>query len=251
MSARIGVIPDIHMRSAHRSEIRDLLESTASHLRRFDPDLVVALGDVIEEEDERTDAEHVELVAETLAFDCPVRFLAGNHDSETLSHDRLEELFGNELWGSQRIGGEKLVFLNTSSPWLDGARGEVTDDQLSMLREETAAGEPFTIFVHHPIHYYDVSNSYWWSTFPERAFCGNKKRVIDALDPKLVRGVINGHTHENVLTNYRGVEHVTLNAFSKETRERPITGTYAEVVIEDTVDVTVKLEDELVRRYEF
>ncbi|MCW8173178.1 hypothetical protein D8S78_18945 [Natrialba swarupiae] len=39
---------------------------------------------------------------------------------------------------------------------------------------ESAAGEPFTIFVHHPIHYYDVSNSYWWSTYPERAFCGNK-----------------------------------------------------------------------------
>ncbi|MCW8173179.1 metallophosphoesterase [Natrialba swarupiae] len=49
MTARIGVIPDIHMRSAHRSDIRDLLESTVSHLRRFDPDLVVALGDVIEE----------------------------------------------------------------------------------------------------------------------------------------------------------------------------------------------------------
>ncbi|MCW8173177.1 hypothetical protein D8S78_18940 [Natrialba swarupiae] len=75
--------------------------------------------------------------------------------------------------------------------------------------------------------------------------------MTDALDPKLVKGTINGHTHENVLTNYREVEHVTLNAFSKETREKPITGTYAEVVIDDTVDVTVKVDDELVRRYEF
>ncbi|WP_165875264.1 metallophosphoesterase family protein [Natrarchaeobius chitinivorans] len=251
MGARIGVISDIHMRSGHRSEIRRRLESTATHLREFDPDLIVVLGDVIEEEDERTDAEHVELVDETLEFDCPVRYLAGNHDPVTLSRERLEALFGNDLWGTRRIGDEKLVFLDTSAPWVEGSRGELTDEQLAFLREEIAAGEPVTIFVHHPIHYYDVSNSYWWATYPERAFCGNKKEVTDALDPELVRGTINGHTHENALTNYRGIEHVTLNAFSKETREKPVTGTYAEVVIDDTVAVSVKVADELVRAYEF
>lgn len=251
MPAQIGIISDIHMRSNHREQVRACLQDTVELLRASDPDLIVILGDVIEDESAALDREHIELVKETLRFDCQVQFLAGNHDSEALSLEELTDLFDNDLWGTYQVEGEKLVFLNTSAPWLSGFRGEVTDEQLDMLRRELTSDTPFTLFVHHPIHYYDLGGSYWWSTHPEQAFCGNKKQITEILYPEMVKGVISGHLHENALTNYRGIENVTLNAFSKETEEKPVTGTYAEVRIDDRVTVDVKVGNELIRSYRF
>lgn len=252
MSLSVGVLPDVHMRNEYREAVGDRLEATVDELASFGPDLVVVLGDVIEHEaTPEEDVRNVEAVQRVLEFDCPVRYLGGNHDTYNLDNDRLAEVFGNDLWGVERYGGEKLVFLNTSSPWLSGARGEVTDGQLEMLREEVRKDEPFTIFVHHPIHYHDVQNTYWWTNYPERAFCANKKEINAVLDPETVKGVFNGHLHENHLARYGGIEHVTINAFSKETREKPVTGTYAEVEIGETVAADVKVDGELVRGYEF
>lgn len=251
MSVKIGVIADIHMRKGHISEVSDQLEKTVENLRESSPDLVVALGDLIEQESPEKDRENLERVKEIMDFDCPVRFMGGNHDAMNFSNNELEEVLGNELWGVKKVRDEKIIFLNTSSPWLSGSRGEVTDEQLEMLEHEMEKDEQATIFVHHPIHYHDVQESYWWDTYPERAFCGNKKEINRILNSEKVRGVINGHLHEHYITEYKGISHVTLNAFSKETREKPVTGTYAEVRVGEEVEVTVFEDEKCVQEYSF
>ncbi len=252
MSLKVGVISDIHMRNSYREEISEELRETVEYLEEFEPDLVVALGDVIQQEEtEEEDRRNIEQVKGMLDFDCDVRYMAGNHDSENLSNDELEEVFGNELYGVEEYGDEKLIFLNTSSPWLSGSRGEVTEEQIDMLEEEVQADEEFTVFTHHPIHYHNVQDNIWWENYPERAFCNNKKEINRVLEPENVKAVINGHLHENDLTEYEGTEHVTLNAFSKETPDKPVTGTYAEVEIGEGVEVRVYEGEELVRSYGF
>lgn len=249
---KIAVLPDIHMRNEYSEELEDRLEETIEKLEEFEPDLLIALGDVIQhEETEQEDIENIEKVKEILeGLDCEKIYLAGNHDSMNLNHDQLEEIFGNELWSSTEVNGEKLIFLNSSAPWLSGSRGETTEEQLEFLDEELENTEEATIFVHHPIHYHDVQDTYWWTNYPERAFCGNKKEINRVIgEHENVKLVVNGHLHENDLTEYESAPHITLNAFSKETREKPVTGTYAMIELGEEIEVSVNIGDEKVRDY--
>ncbi len=237
------------MRSDHREELTAELTRVVERLREFDPDLVVALGDIIEEETPASDREHVESVRERLSFGPPLRMLAGNHDVMHLSLETLRSLFGNPLGGVVRTGGETLVFLNSVTPRLGNPRGEISAEQLELLRE-LDPNEPVTVFVHHPLHYRDLSDSVWWATRPEEAFCGNKRAVNGILESKSIRCVINGHLHDSNHTRYRGIDHVTINAFSKEKPDVPVTGTYAEIEIGESVRVETKVGGETITAYE-
>lgn len=242
---KIGIIPDIHMRSSHQEKITRTLEQAVEDLREHDIDLLVAPGDIIQHtETAEQDKELLEHTIDILErVECPVQYMAGNHDVMNIEQDDFEDIVGNELWGKRTLDDETLIFLDSSAPWLSGSRGEITEEQLSFLAATLEESDQATIFIHHPIHYHDVSQTYWWSEYPERAFCGNKKevnRILDQYDN--VRGVVNAHLHENDLTRYRGTPHVTVNAFSKETREKPVTGTYALLDLGDMVDLRVMMD---------
>jgi len=246
MAPRIGVVPDIHMRTQEREIVSDQLQTTIDHVKDQDLDFLVAAGDVIQHgATEAEDIENLERVKEILGrLECPVRYMAGNHDVMNLSQDRFEDIVGNELWGQTRIGEETLIFLDTSAPWLSGSRGEVTEDQIGFLDEVLTNADHATIFIHHPIHYHNIEDTYWWSEYPERAFCGNKKEINRIMDDHdSVSCVVNGHLHDPDMTRYRGVPHLTLNAFSKETREKAVTGTYAVMEIRDEIDIDVYDKD--------
>jgi predicted MPP superfamily phosphohydrolase len=251
VTLRIGIVSDVHMRTQDREAVCNELASVIDRFNTgFQPDLVVVLGDIIEDGDTAAeDADNVDRVRDILGdLDAPVRYLLGNHDVEHLSRDDLSDILGQELWGQERIAGEQIVFLDSSAPELSGARGEVTDDQLSLL-EDAAHQEPL-IFIHHPLYYRNLEDTYWWDTYPERALCGNKKEVNQVLDGQAAL-VVNGHIHENDHTRYNRINHVTVNAFNKETRESGVTGTYAELTVTaEELELVVKEQDTLVNRVE-
>ncbi len=249
MTLRLGIISDIHMRSGFREEIAAELDRVVEQLQRFDPDLVVMLGDSIEDETAQLDREHIEMVREHLSFGPPLRMLGGNHDVINLSLETLESLFGHPLDDVVRMKNETLVFLNSVTHRLGNPRGEISVDGFELLRE-LDPDEPVTVFTHHPLHYRDVSDTVWWATRPEEAFCGNKRAVNEVFEELSVRCVINGHLHDANHTVYKGVDHVTINAFSKEKPDVPITGTYAEVEIEETIRVEMKVGSETMAYYE-
>ncbi|MDY6770852.1 MAG: metallophosphoesterase [Candidatus Nanohaloarchaea archaeon] len=254
MAARIGVLPDIHMRTSHHDQIADALRTAVERLDQDDPDIVVAPGDIIQhgdnEHEDRSNLEDVRAILDEL--DCPVQFLAGNHDVMHIDRDTLPDLFGNELWGRETVNSEQLIFLDSSSPWLSGSRGEITDEQLEFLDETLDDVKEATIFIHHPIHYHDVQGNYWWTNYPERAFCGNKKEINRVISRhENVRAVFNGHLHEPDRTLYADIQHVTFNAFSRELPSKPVTGTNATIDLGETVTVDVYEGNDEMRSYEF
>ncbi|WP_137284757.1 metallophosphoesterase family protein [Halorussus salinisoli] len=249
---KIGLVSDIHLQSENRESVLEELSGVVDRFDdSFEPDVTVVLGDLIEDEGSADrDSEHVRAVAETLDdLDSPVTFLAGNHDVENLSSDELAALLDQDRWG--RIDGTDLLYLDSAAPWLSGARGEVTDEQLAFLDDELDGTDDRLLFVHHPVHYHDLRDNYWFGETPERAFCGNKaevNRVIEHRDGVLA--VFNGHLHETDYTRYRGTHHFTVNAFGKERPESDVTGTYAEVTIDDRLTVRVVEGDRMTRTFE-
>jgi 3',5'-cyclic AMP phosphodiesterase CpdA len=230
---RIGIVSDIHMREADQDAVTKQLEQVVDRFNTaFQPDIVVVPGDLIEDgETPAADRQHITAVQHVLEqVDAPIRYLAGNHDVEQVSPDTLHDLFGHDLYGVETVDGQPLVFLDSSAPHQPGARGEISNDQLAFLDNTLQQHDDVVLFIHHPIHYRNLEDSYWWDTYPERALCGNKKEINDIIARHdSVRLMVNGHIHDNNHTVYNEIDHITVNAFNKETRESGVTGTYAEL----------------------
>ncbi|MFB6168869.1 MAG: metallophosphoesterase [Haloferacaceae archaeon] len=248
---KLGIVSDVHLRSAHERAVLTELDRVVGRLRAFDPDRLVVLGDLIEDETEAADRDHVRAVREALdALSVPVTYLLGNHDVARLSHEDLRDLLGVERFYG-RIGGTDLFYLDSSAPERSGAQGAVSDEQLAVLDRELADAEGAVVFVHHPLGYRDLSGNDWFAEEPERAFCGNKREVNEVLARHDVAAVISGHVHETAHVRDRGVEHITVSAFSKERRDVPVTGTYAELTLDDGLSLRVVEGDRMSYGFEF
>jgi 3',5'-cyclic AMP phosphodiesterase CpdA len=250
---KIGVIPDLHLMSENKEEVLEELESVKTRFEDFQPDIVILPGDIIQDENSEKDREHVGEVRNRLEeLDCKIRFLGGNHDCVNLELSELETEFQNELWGMEEVDGENLIFLDTSLP-KDVPQGKVTSEQLDFLERKLQEVEDAIIFIHHPLHHHDTQGTYWWHNRPERALCMNKKEVNDILseNPK-VKAVFNGHVHYNKHVRYQGLDHLNLNAFNKEISGSKVTGTYAEITVdEQEIRTRVKEGEELIIGHTF
>lgn len=239
-----GIVADVHLQKPYVDETAAELERVVTAFNEtVDPDAVVVLGDLIEHDDTKvTDQEHIEKVVSAFEnCNAPVTYMLGNHDVMNLDRDEVVKLIDQEPWGSIEVNGWDVVYLDSSAPRLHDARGELDSDQLAFLEESLAETDSAIVFVHHPVHYHDLSENEWFAEYPEEAFCGNKKRVEDVLDREHVHAVFNGHLHETHHAIVDGVDHVTLNAFAKQTPDNEgVAGTYATATVTDD-SLTVRM----------
>lgn len=248
----IGVITDIHLNQDVREPARSALRDVVARFNEeVEPEYVVVLGDMIHDADsEARDEQNLREVSRTLSdLRCPVRYLRGNHDVENLGRAGVSDVLDQDPWGEAVVDDLPLVFLDSSAPWLPGARGEIDDEQVRYLDRASSRADDVVVFVHHPIHYHDVRDNYWFGEYPERAFCGNKKEVYSLLDGS-VRCTFNGHLHEDHHERYGGADHFTIGSFNRETPDAGVTGTHA-VARFDRGEIEVDVFDEngLTRSY--
>lgn len=252
----IGLIADVHLRAGLADRLERELAGVRDRIAAAEPDHCVVLGDLIEDgDDPATDAAHVERVRSVLDdFDCPVTYLLGNHDVEQLSVERLGALLGQDrFYGVRQVGDVPLVALNSAWPAADGAPGWLGPAQRDWLADRAAAGDlrDALVVVHHPVGAFDLSENVWFRDYPERAYCVDRKSALAALADADVRGTVSGHVHQAGRDDFHGVDHVSLNAFSKETPEKPFTGTYGLVECSAaTTTVTERVDGEVRHRHE-
>lgn len=242
----IVLISDIHMRDSHAEAIRGELEAVVQEIEAISPEHVFVLGDLIEDSDspERDEA-NVEVVHDLLAAaEFPVTYLLGNHDVENLDRKTLSGLLEQEaFYGVEDVAGVPFVYLDSTREHAPGPRGELGSEQLSWLEEALPELTDPVLLVHHPIGNFDLAENDWFRDFPERAFLSDRKEVLRVLEEgDAVRGTISGHIHDTQFTRFFGLPHVSVNAFSKETPDVPLTGTFAEIELGDpfTIDVRTR-----------
>ncbi len=234
----IAFLSDVHMRTAHAPEIATTLEEICERLSA-DHDVVhlFVLGDLIEDAgDPERDRTHVRAVADVLeAASIPTTYLLGNHDIESLSRDALATILGQErFYGHLEVAGTPIVYLDST---VDGARarGALGPEQLRWVDAECPDGA--LVLSHHPIGDFSLADNDWFREYPERAYLWDRKELLATIEDRTL-ATISGHIHRTATTTFHGLAHASINAVSKETATKPVTGSYAVLSLDGPLRLT-------------
>lgn len=237
----VGILSDVHMRNDHRDAVTETLETIRSRLEQENPAHVFVLGDLIQDsEDSATDREHIARVRELLDG-LPVTYLLGNHDTVTLPRPEIADILGQtEFRGRLDVEGESFVYLDSQQPdqRVVGAVGQSQREWLAETMPTDAI-----VLVHHPVGPLPIRDNHWFGDSPARAFLADQQAVLDTVCPA-ARATVCGHIHQTSAVRYRGVSHLSVNAISKELPDKPVTGTWAVLDLEDTLTADVFVRDE-------
>jgi 3',5'-cyclic-AMP phosphodiesterase len=218
---RIAIISDIHFAgaTAGQFDVRPVVEEFVSWASRIDADLMLDLGDRIDDIDQATDLANTRVVAEIFrAFTGPRVHLLGNHDVVNLTADDHRTLFGR-LPGHEAFDLDELrVLVWEPSVLLDRKRGFPPAGQdLDWLTHALQSDErPAVIVTHIPVsgaamtgNYYFENNSDF-ATYPDHA---NVRRAVEQTGRAALW--LSGHVHWNSATNVAGIRHLTVQSASE------------------------------------
>jgi hypothetical protein len=183
----------------------------------FRPDLVVNLGDVIEDQDAEADRRNYsEFLSILGGLTAPVLHVAGNHDGVHLSDGDLGELWGRgrdgPLFYAQSLGPFTLVVLRTVET--KGRGVEIPYTQLAWLDAELGVVDrPVIVLMHHPASDMHLEGNRWFEGAPHLCRLANRKALRSVLQRSgKVAAVFNGHVHWNHLDIVAGVPYVTVQS---------------------------------------
>jgi 3',5'-cyclic AMP phosphodiesterase CpdA len=221
MARRIGLITDIHSGpdidtrlGTAAFPLLDKFVETMS--QRFRPDLIVDLGDRINDVNVNEDTQRIQKVRSCLeSIGVPIFFLYGNHDLVNTDQGKMRKLLGKQSdFESVDFMGYHFIFLNTQDPTFGGVGGTISEDQLHWLEDDLdKCVGPAVIFSHHPLDEQKISSHWFFGKHPEFALAVNREqaRTLFTRSQK-VRAVFNGHMHWNNVEVIDGIPYVTVES---------------------------------------
>jgi 3',5'-cyclic AMP phosphodiesterase CpdA len=222
---RFALISDVHLGppASHQGKLRKLTDQSeelvSAFVRRMkeelEPDLVVNLGDVLEDEaadkDRERYARFVSLLAE---IGCPVLHVAGNHDTINLTPEQLCSLWGtsDSLTYSRDVAGFHFAVLRTIEH--RGERIELPEEQIRWLEADLALSTlPTIVLMHHPASEMRLEGNRWFEKRPHLCRVVERRALRQVIEASgKVLAVFNGHVHWNHLDLIRGIPYVTLQS---------------------------------------
>jgi 3',5'-cyclic AMP phosphodiesterase CpdA len=263
---RLGLIADVHFGPPtgfdgklrkHGDLAAELTREFVARMNREEkPDLVVNLGDVVEDQGRAEDVEHYAEFLRIMAdLDCEVLHLAGNHDLRNLDADDLRRVWQSNygLYHSLDRGGFHLIVL--SAAHRDDLFIELPAEQQVWLEADLGRTRlPTVVFLHHPLGEMDLRQNRWFARDPELCLVRGRQRVRRILEASgKVAAVFSAHAHWNHLGLVRGIPYVTLQSMT-ENIDEDLPGRPARafaVVDLDPGRILVRVLGEHSARYEF
>ena len=228
----IGLVTDLHFGPEARwqGKLRKLTHQAGDLARGFvramneavKPDLVVNLGDDIEDESREADLERYGQCQSILrTAHAPLVNVAGNHDIIHMNREDLSHFWQRTgpLYYSFDQAGWHFVVLHTIEK--QDVEVRVPETQLEWLRADLAAGTaPAIVLMHHSASEQDVEDSRWWPGRAHMALVKERAEVRRALEEsRRVRAVFNGHLHWNHLDVIAGIPYVTVQSLIENLQE--------------------------------
>ena len=228
----LALVSDLHFgpEARFQGKLRKLTHHAAALTRAFvarmndevKPDLVVNLGDDIEDESPELDrARYAECIGILKGLDCEVVHVAGNHDTAHLSAAELRAIWGDRaeaapepdrLHHSFDRAGLHLVVLHTRERKDHDV--SVGEEQLAWLERDLAATTlPTLVFMHHGAADQDLAGNRWFDGSPHICLVRERRALRAIFEASgRVLAVFNGHLHWNHLDLVGGVPYVTLQS---------------------------------------
>jgi 3',5'-cyclic-AMP phosphodiesterase len=221
----LGLVTDLHFGPEARfgGKLRKLTGLAGELARDFvrqmndevRPDLVVNLGDDIEDESRDADlARYEECQAILRGASAPLVNVAGNHDSIHLNRDDLNRAWRRTgpLYYSFDHGGWHVVVLHTIETRRVDIR--VPEPQLAWLQADLAATTlPVIVCMHHSASEQELDGSRWFEGRPHIALVKERAELRATFERSgRVRAVFNGHLHWNHLDVIAGIPYVTVQS---------------------------------------
>jgi 3',5'-cyclic-AMP phosphodiesterase len=222
---RFALISDVHLGppASHQGKLRKLThlseELVKSFVRRMrdevNPDLVINLGDVIEDESAEKDRERYgHFVAMLREIGKPVIHVAGNHDTINLTAAELCTMWGNSSQPtySQDHGGVHFAILRTIEH--RGERIELPAEQVQWLERDLAATTlPCIVLMHHPASEMRLEGNRWFEKHPNLCRVVERRALREVIQKSgKVIAVFNGHVHWNHFDVIAGIPYITLQS---------------------------------------
>jgi len=221
----LGIVTDLHFgpEAHHDGKLRKMTHMAADLARDFvrrmndevHPDLVVNLGDDIEDESRDVDLmRYGECQAILRGARAPVVNVAGNHDLVHVNREDLNRFWQRTgpLYYAFDAGGWHFVVLHTIERHDVDVR--VPEPQMEWLRADlSASGPPTIVLMHHSASEQSLDDSRWWPGRAHLALVKERaelRRIFEASGR--VRGVFNGHLHWNHLDVIAGIPYVTVQS---------------------------------------
>ncbi len=204
----------------------DFVNSYGSLFPRFVPDLqrrirehdlVVNLGDLIHQVDEKTDEKVYKGAVDFLNQEKKLKSVIGNHDAVYLSREQLAILIGEKnTYYAFDLGGYRHIVLDGfREAW--GCPHEIDRKQMEWLQAELKNTDlPVLVYCHYPLDEQNLESSVYFKNCPEEAFIKNKKEVREILEAsKKVIAVFNGHLHLSHQMRIHGIDYVTVPSLTE------------------------------------
>jgi 3',5'-cyclic AMP phosphodiesterase CpdA len=265
MPLRVALVTDLHFGppASFGGKLRKLSHAApalaaeaVARISALGPDLLVNLGDDIEDERRDLDLARYAACHEILrAAPCPLANVAGNHDTVWLTRDDLTAVWGRQghLHYAFDQAGWRFVVLHTIERKDIDVR--IDADQLGWLRAELASGAgPVIVLMHHSASEQDLADSRWFSAAPHLALVRERAELRKILrESGRVRAVFNGHLHRNHLDVIDGIPYVTVQSLIENLDDdAPGRPARAFAVADlDTARIVVRVHGDDPARYQF
>lgn len=266
MTLTLGFVTDLHFGPAayHDGKLRKLTHHAAELTRgvvramneSVKPDILVNLGDDIEDESREADLARYNECQDILrTAKAELLNVAGNHDTIHLTRDDLAKIWRHEgpLFYSLDRGDHHIAVLHTIERKDQEVR--IPHAQLEWLAADLAKTSlPVLVLMHHSASEQDLEDSFWFKGLAHLALVQERAELRKILeDSKKVRAVFNGHVHRNHLDVINGIPYVTFQSLIENLDEdapgRPAAA-YAVAKI-DRTRIVVRVHGNDAARYQF
>ncbi|MEZ4222452.1 MAG: metallophosphoesterase [Polyangiaceae bacterium] len=227
---RIALVTDVHFGPPgyFAGKLRKLSHEAAPLTAQFveaaraaDADVIVNLGDVVEDESAAVDRERYATFMQLLrASELPLLHVAGNHDQICMTQADLIGMWerSGELYYYEDIGELRFVVLSTVETKDVSVR--LPEVQLRWLDEVLVTPRPVVILMHHPAGEMVLTGNRWFERAPHICRVAERRELRRVLARHAnVVAVFNGHAHWNYLEIFDGVPYVTLQSLTENLDE--------------------------------
>ena len=206
----------------------------------YQPDLIVEMGDRLNDVNRAEDRERLSELARAFAsLPAPHRHLLGNHDVYQLTPEDNAEILGQPMASvSLQMKGWQLVFWQADTRVRDPHHFfAYQPSDLEWLRAELAAAQvPVIVFSHIPLDSGSMRANYYFQNTAHAAAYAEPERVQAVLSESgKVAACVAGHVHWNTLNTVDGIPCFALQSLTEQfTQPSGTTGTWGTLELDET-----------------